>query len=421
MPLYLDFLRILDLTPLLEILKDWWWLLPPIVLFLPFKELFLYWRRMSADKKLKFIVLEIKIPREILKSLRGMEHCFSALWGIYDSPNLKDKWLKGKTLISFALELVSINGEIHFFIRVPDSLQDIVESSIYSQFSNVEISVVDDYTKRIAQDIPNKDWDLWGSDFCLSNDDIYPIKTFSKFFEEKLETPKEEKRVDPLAPLLEGMVKLRQGEQFWLQFIITPISKKENDYVDRGKALINKLVKRPVAPKQKTIIQGAAEILIMGTVPGQAGESKNGSEMKLTPGEKDIVQEVERKISKYAFDTNIRCVYLGKKDVFSKSRLNILFSFLASLSAPHLNSFKPWKKTIVKENLIFKKRRFYLKKRAMLKNYIQRVPSPGSSAVLNTEELATLYHFPHQFAVPTPFVSRLESKKSEPPVGLPTE
>ena len=40
--------------------------------------------------------------------------------------------------------------------------------------------------------------------------------------------------------------------------------------------------------------------------------------------------------------------------------------------------------------------------------------------ILNTEELATVYHFP-VMTVKTPFVKRTESKKSEPPVSLPIE
>jgi len=40
--------------------------------------------------------------------------------------------------------------------------------------------------------------------------------------------------------------------------------------------------------------------------------------------------------------------------------------------------------------------------------------------VLNTEELATLYHLPG-LAVRAPFLPRVESKKGQPPAPLPIE
>ena len=45
-------------------------------------------------------------------------------------------------------------------------------------------------------------------------------------------------------------------------------------------------------------------------------------------------------------------------------------------------------------------------------------PYKRKTIVLNTEELATIYHFPRQ-RCPTPSLARIESKKGEPPAGLP--
>ena len=45
---------------------------------------------------------------------------------------------------------------------------------------------------------------------------------------------------------------------------------------------------------------------------------------------------------------------------------------------------------------------------------IERTP-----LVLNSEELATIYHFPGQVAE-TPTFKRIESKRAEPPQNLPT-
>jgi hypothetical protein len=45
-------------------------------------------------------------------------------------------------------------------------------------------------------------------------------------------------------------------------------------------------------------------------------------------------------------------------------------------------------------------------------------PFVGTPFVLNSEELATIFHFPGQ-AVPTPSLTRIQSKKSGAPSNLP--
>ena len=70
-------------------------------------------------------------------------------------------------------------------------------------------------------------------------------------------------------------------------------------------------------------------------------------------------------------------------------------------------------------------RRLYIRKRRIFRYYSKRwfplFPRPGGSYVLNTEELATLYHFPGRIVAPAPAVPRIEAKKGEAPPGLPVE
>jgi len=56
----------------------------------------------------------------------------------------------------------------------------------------------------------------------------------------------------------------------------------------------------------------------------------------------------------------------------------------------------------------------------LFKNYLKRKFNGDTKMVLNTEELATLFHFPVT-TVEAPMLKRLEAKKSGPPINLPTE
>ena len=430
-----NFLDSLNLEPIIPILnpfwlvfKTWWWAFLPFILF-PYLRFFYLWYIQSKwDATIEKILLEIKIPKEIERPMKAMEQVFSNFWTLYDPPNWKEKWLEGHFLLSFALEIVSIEGDIHFFLRVPKHLRGMFEAAIYSQFPDVEISEVPDYTKFVPQDIPNKDWDLFGWDFVLTKESCYPIKTYPKFFEEQ-EGVKEEKRVSAMSVLLEGMADLKKGEQMWLQIIAKPIS-DEVPWVKEGKEEVDKLVHRPPKPKQKSIIMEVADVLIKGKPPGAEEKPKEGMflpEMELTSGEKDIVKAIENKISKLAFETNIRFLYLGKREVFFKPRVKIALDFSAGVSVSALNGMKPWKTTITRivPPALFRERNVYLKKKRLFRRYVMRTsplfPKPGGTFVLNTEELATLYHFPGRMMAPSLKIPRVEAKKAGPPTGIPTE
>jgi len=410
------------------LIRLFWWAPLPFILFDPLKKWYLLYKQETWINKIKFTVLELKIPRGELKPLKAMENVFATLWGTYDAANPKEKWFEGKLLLGFSLEIVSTEGVPHFYIRINDEIRRAVESAIYSQFPTVEITPVPDYVKDIPPDIPNKDWDLWGCDYLPVKDDVYPLKTYRQFFEEK-EGLKEDKQIDPLASLMEGLVRLGKGEHLWIQIMPKPITMREDNYVKRGKEIINKLVGRPdKAPEGKTLLQEAFNLAVFGTIPG-AAPAKNGEkpvipvEMRLTPGEREVVQAVEQKISKNAFHVNVRFIYLAKRESFVRLTKVIALSFFAQFATQHLNGLKPYARTITKIQApdIFTKPRTYVRKRQIFKNYVERENFEVVPFLMNIEELATIFHFPSVEAVPGTILPRVETKKGSPPLELPVE
>lgn len=439
----------------LGVIKLWWWAILPFVLVRPFLFLWRWWRSEMWYAQQRFIMLEVKMPKEILKPIKAMEQVFASLWGnVYDPPDWWEKWVEGKNLLSLSFEIVSIDGNPHFFIRVPAKSRNAIESALYAQYSDLEILEADDYTKYVPLDIPNKEWEMWGCDYALTKEDVYPIRTYAEFFEESPQVAKEEKRIDPLSTLLEGIIKLGPGEQLWVQITAVPITNAENDYISRGKVLVDKLVKRPKKTKPKSLIReaaergggefaeifrGAAQVLVTGQPPTHPeAEGKTRAElplwpeMMLSPGERDIVQGVEAKIGKYAFECNIRFIYLARREHYDGAVKTIPFGFFQQFSTANLNAPKPWAETITKIhkqwflplNLIHT-RRLYIRKRQLFKKYIRRVtplfPRAGGTFVLNIEELATIFHFPGRTVAPASLVTRIEAKKGAAPPGLPIE
>jgi len=426
-----------------EIIKIWWWLPIPFLLWKPFCFLLWWWRVDLFLKRTKCILLEIRIPKEVLKPIRAMETVIDHLWQILYDPadNWWEKYVEGKIILSYGFEIVCIDGEPHFLIRIPEANRDTVESSIYSQYPEAEISLFDDYTKYVPSDIPNKDWDLWGCDYRLLKPDPYPIRTYSKF--ETEHEPLEEKRIDPLAGLLEVMAKIEKGEQLWVQIIAGPVTDLERPWVKEGEKIRDELARRVTKePLRKPMLLEAADILITGEAPGALKKEEKElipPEMKLTPGERETITGLEQKIAKRGFKTNIRFIYLGKRDVFFKPKLRLALSFFSAFFTQNLNALVPYGQpliTKVKKSWflpinLFYNRRLYLRKRAIFRKYrlrfhpyFPREKSPFAKKkptfILNTEELATLFHFPGRRVAPAPFVERIESKKGEAPLGLPT-
>jgi len=401
----------------------------PFVLWKLFLFHWRFWKVTGWLIKQKSVSLEIKLPKEVLKPIRAMESVITGLAAVlYKPPDWWETWVDGEVQLNVHLELVSIDGNPHFYIRIPTTSREAAESTIYAQFPEAEIHEVEDYVKMIPQNIPNKDWDLFGSDYRLLKDDAYPIKTYPEF-ETEHET-KEEKRIDPIAALMEAFAKMKQGEQFWVQISIEPMgddppfSTNLTDFVNQAKKLRDKLAKRPEKDeKRKPIIQEAAEILIVGKTEEPAREKDViPPEMKMTPGEKDIVTAIEHKISKPIYKTNMRFIYLGSRNVWYKPNFRFIFSFFHQFMTVNRNGLIPVGKTLTKIhkswflplNLI-QKRRHYLRCRKLFRNYIRRFtpyfPKPGGTFMLNSEEVASLFHFPGKTVVPTPSIFRVEAKK----------
>jgi hypothetical protein len=426
------------LSPAWEIVKDWWWLPAPFVFGRLFLFFWKWWRNDIFNAQNKRMLIEIKIPKEVLKPIRAMETVLSNLWQIsYDPPDSWEKWIEGKFIIPYSFEIASINGEAHFFVRFPGAVRDSVEAAIYAQYPDAEILVVDDYTKFIPQDTPNKDWDLWGADYKLLRPDAYPIKTYAKF--ETEHEALEEKRIDPLAQLLEAMAKTGPGEQIWVQFVARPITDKEVPWVTEGEKIKNELARRDEKKGNynRPLLVDAMDVLVTGNVPGAPStETKEiiPPEMKLTPGERETLAAVEQKTSKLGFQSSVRFVYLGNKESFYKPRLRLPLSYFGAFTTQDLNAIVPYgqpyltkvKKSWFLPKNLYRDRTLYYRKRRLIRNYKMRVsPAFPSSTkgtfVLNTEELATLYHFPGKQQASAPFIQRIEAKKGEAPSELPTE
>lgn len=377
--------------------------------------------------RFKWVYLAIDVPKENLQSPRAVENIFAHLAGGHGTMDLAEKYWEGEYQRWFSFEIVSIEGYIQFIIRTEAKLRDLVESAIYAQYPEAMITEVDDYVSGIPDDYPNETHDVWGTEWTLVTNQYYPIRTYKDFEDSSAEDIFK----DPMAALLESFSRIGRGEQIWFQILVKPMGQSwKKGGFELAKQLLGKEVKKPQTWLHKlsdipiSILKVVAEAF--GTEFTMDGNGKddgvNFGMFALTPGERTTIEGIERKVSKVGFRCKIRAVYVAEKQYFNKAHVMYgLVGAIKQFADEGSNALKPdYAKTGTSAHYIFKEARLNTRKTNIMSGYKSRSTwLGGSEFILNTEELATLWHFPLS-TVKTPQVSATEAKVGQPPAYLPT-
>jgi len=409
----------------LRVLRVSWWIILPVGLFFIWNELWVWGLHNLWKRSLQWTLLEIKIPKNVLKTPKAMENVFSALHAIYvKNFGWEDKYFKGESFQWFTCELVGYAGGVAFYIRCPKIQRNLVESAIYSEYPDAEVIEAEDYTDLLPDVVPNDVYDLYGQDFILAKSNPYPIKTY-EFFEAKVE----EQRLDPISAMTEVMSRLKEGEAIWIQILAKPVP---DDWKKEGEEIRDKIMQRK-KPSQgdggwagglMQFLRNLFIALIEHPSWSADAQEEKFKMLHLSPGEQNVLKGIENKISKLGFETVVRFVYIDRKDSFSWANISAINGAIRQLNTQDMNGFKVLGDTVTfvtsrkfTYKSWFRKRRVLYKKRMIYDMYKLRW-FPGKNSILNTEELATIFHFP-LVSVGAPMLRRIETRKGEPPAHLP--
>jgi len=380
--------------------------------------------------KLRPVLLAIDVPKvsstQASQTPKAVENIFAHLAGAHGSHTRREKYWHGNIQEWFSLEIVSIDGYIQFLIWTWDKYRDLVETAVYAQYPDAQITEVADYTTAIPKKYPDAEWEIFGTEFIPTKDQAYPIRTWLEF---EHKGQKDEAFKDPLAAMLENLARIGPGEQIWLQILIKPISQ---DWVKDAGKVVKRLIGAKV-PVPKTFVDTALDVTgkITGPIlaqvfgPSEAAPPKKDEPLSkmlfLSPGERAVAERIELKMAKIGFQTKIRLIYVAKKEVFKKPRgAHAVVGAMKQFGTNDANALKPEYKHVGPSSLwLFKNRRNSWRKRKLARAYRLRHMYVGARAyVLNIEELASLWHFPTE-AVHAPMIMRTEGKRGVPPSSLP--
>ncbi len=410
-----------------EFFINFGWMILGFVYLYGFSLLYLIHIRTNwAKKNVRFILLAIDIPQGNEQSAKATENMFTYLGGAHSTQSFFEKWFQGEFQLSFSYEIVSLEGYTQFLIRTPVQFRNLIETSVYSQYPDAEITEVEDYVNSVPQKFPDEEYDIWGSEFILSNHFAYPIKVYSEF--EYPSGPSETQFKDPMASLMDLNSTLGPGEQFWFQLIVIPTGFDWTN--DSEKEAMKVLGRKPKAKKDISdyFIKGMSEAseivyeLWRDIEDKPEKEEKQPTMMELTPKQKKQIEAIQNKASKLGFLAKIRVLYVAKKEVLNKAKVvNGFVGYIKQFSALDLNGIKPdLSVTATKTAYFLKKDRLIKRKNRIMNNYINRAEYPGRTpALYNIEELATLWHFPIDSSVRAPMIQKAPGRKADAPSGLP--
>ncbi len=347
---------------------------------------------------LDWVMLEIKLPREITKSPLATE---TAITGFLQTAGASTNYARnfeGKVPHFGSLEIASIEGVIHFYIRVQRRFRALMETNFYAQYPTIEIVESEDYTKLIHFHHLSTDTNAWAMNYRTGEKweptdpetgkpypgkngknydmraDYLPIKTYVDFGLDK--DPKEEYKTDPLTQMLEVMGSIGKGEHIWYQVLV----QDESVYDDKKmpKLYVNEknhkhLSLKDMADARKKQIRSAGHVKAGDIVYDEYGNKKTRKisgpevdgktttieedvtygfrdeehgiralmkdEIKLSQSDKDELEAINKKMGKPLAAVVVRIIYVAKKEKFQGGHTATTMSFS--------KLFKGWNKLIL--------------------------------------------------------------------------
>ena len=281
---------------------------------------------------------------------------------------------------------------ISFYLAVPRKFSATAEKQIYGFFP-----------KAVVKKVP-KDFNIFtpqgasaGKYLTLKRQSFLPLKTYKN-----LET-------DPLnniANALSKLEKMRAGAA--LQLVIRPIAPK---WRRRGVLVARRMKQGESFGKANS--NGFARFLSEIVKTRSDSQPKDLNQFQtpkedlrqLTPAEEELLKAIEEKTLRPAFEVNIRLMASADTKEEANDILGHLIESFEQFKTMDMNEFITKKPFSLKE-LVFN---------FSFRNFVARYKS-----ILNTEELASIFHFPIA-STQTPKLNVVKAKVAVVPPDLPTE
>ncbi len=281
----------------------------------------------------------------------------------------------------FEIAVPHVGEEIHFYCAVPRAYGETAVKQIQAIWNGARVDeVAEDYT------IFNPQGAAAGAYLRQKENYSLPIRTY------------QELNADAFSSIIGGFAKVNEiGEGAALQVVARPAQNGSK----KGILGYITALKRG-EPLKKALGHGSPLSF------SEVGHALNPKDKEKEREEKVVddesVKALESKIAKPLFQVNVRLIASAPTPREAQGILEGLAAGFSQFMAPRRNEFK----IVMPRNT-----------RKLAYQFIFRTFVDGQSMILNSEELASIYHLPIS-STETPRVKWLKSKEAPPPSNLPT-
>ena len=288
----------------------------------------------------------------------------------------------------FSLEIIAKDGFIKYYAIVPAVLTETVKQAVQSAYPTARLEEKrEDNIFKGGTGINS----VAGAELTLSKEFYYPIATY------------EDTKRDAQMAILNALSSVGKNEGASVQILFRPAQK---NWSENGKQYIEDMQK---GKQKKTIGAGIGDfamdlIRAPWEVPGEHEKSEHET---VTNIKQDEITAITNKMRFPAFETLIRIIASSENKPRSEAIVGGIVSAFSQFNSPELNGFKVHAFKDPKKLAIDYTFRFF--------------PLKNHSNILNSVELASLFHLPEQSSIPNSQVERQLTKQVDGPARLATE
>lgn len=358
------------------------------------------------DKTFNRIVLQILVPKERKSEGQGgqvgqddrLEHVkeeigiaetfFSGVAGLKAQRGFT-RWLTGRD-DHFSFEIVVQGGLISFYVDTTEKMRHFIEQQIHAQYPHAEIEEITDYN------IFSKNSKIVGAYLKSENTGSFPFKTYKKMDS------------DPLSGLLNVLSRVHENNSsLAIQYIVRSAHKKwrrKGIYIVREVKKGKKFEMVAHRSSFSKYYHKFAEFFTLGVKESMGGQENQKNHYQLSSMEEEMLKGIEEKLTKGGVETTIRLLSTSDNEELAKQNLdNIINAYSQYNLYRYGNSFH----AIIPNN-----------QSKLIRDFIYRSFSYSANVLVNTEEIASLWHLP-MHSTEAPNIKWLQARKSPPPANIP--
>lgn len=343
-------------------------------------------------------ILLVKVPKELRKEdaaqdksqqqlqelIARMENVFATFGSLKPQEGV-GAWFSGRS-DHVSCEIVIDQEKILFYVVTPQKWQAFFEEQIHAQFPFASIDEVLDYNIFSPTGV------ILATHLVLRRSSAFALKTYKKLDS------------DPMNALTNALAKVEAGDGACIQMLLRPVDGSWRKY---GVRIASQMQQgKKLSDVETGSVWGEVWKVIKSLGAGTKDPNKPDKTYSLSPLEQEMVKGIEEKAAKAGLETCMRVIVSGKTPDKAQRYMNDILGAFGQFNVyEYGNSLK-------KEMPRFQS--------GIIHDVIFRQFSESHKMVLNTEELASIFHFPLP-STETPKIAWLMSRKAVPPSNIPTE